>query len=315
MPFRLERKNALKGDAMFWREWSLVLKEAALKWVNDRGQRLGAALAFYSILSLAPLLVILMAAAGALFGEKAASGEIVSQIEGLIGHDGAVVVQDLLAHVHRPKEGALATILGSITLLLGASGVFAELQDSLNLIWRVQVKPGQSLKALVRDRFLSFVMVLGTAFLLIVSLVVSAVLAGAEKYLSSLIAGFDVLLPALGSVVSFCVLTVLFAMIFKVVPDARIAWRDVWPGGAVTAFLFSVGKYLFGLYLGRSGVASAYGAAGSLVVLIIWTYYSAQILFFGAELTQVTACRRGSWAMAARNAEPVAEKREPARAT
>jgi membrane protein len=297
---------------MIWQIPWRVLNEAAFKWVEDRGQRLGAALAFYSVLSLAPLLVVVMAAAGAVFGEKAASGEIVSQIEGLTGHDGAIVIQDLLTHAHRPKEGLLATILGRITLLLGASGVFGELQDSLNLIWRVEAKPGRNLHALLRDRFLSFVMVFGTAFLLIVSLAISAVLAAAEKFLGGLITGFDLVLPALGTLISLSVLTILFATIFKVVPDARISWRDVWVGGAVTALLFTAGKFLFGLYLGRSGIASAYGVAGSLVVLIIWTYYSAQILYFGAELTHVAAKRRGSRTVAARNAELMPQSRDSA---
>ncbi|MBI3861912.1 MAG: YihY/virulence factor BrkB family protein [Planctomycetia bacterium] len=278
-------------------------REAATKWSVDKGQRLGAALAFYSVLSIAPLLVIMMAAAGAIFGDKAASGEIESQIEGLIGREGALAIQDLIVHAQRPKEGIVATVLGTLTLLLGASGVFGEMQDSLNLIWRCRARPGRSLQAYLSDRLLSFVMVLGTAFLLIVSLVISALLAAAEKILGAMFSGFEVFSPALGMGTSFLVLTLLFALIFKFVPDVWISWREVWGGAAVTSLLFALGKHLFGLYLGRSGVASAYGAAGSLVVLIIWTYYSAQILYFGAELTWVTARRRGTRTVPARNAE------------
>jgi len=280
-----------------------IVKQTAAKWSEDRGPRLGAALAFYSVLSLAPLLVIVLAVAGAAFGDEAARGEIVGQIEGLVGRDGAAAIQDLITHAHQPKRGLLATILGTITLLVGASGVFGELQDSLNTIWHVQPKAGRRLWSVVGDRFLSFAMVLGTAFLLLVSLVVSALLAAVGKLLGSYLSGFDWFLPAIGCAGSFAVVTAIFALIFKVVPDVRIAWRDVWVGAAVTGLLFTLGKLILGLYLGRSGLASAYGAAGSLVVLVVWVYYSAQILFFGAELTQVYARYGGSPIVPARNAE------------
>ncbi len=282
--------------------WQLV-SEAGSKWVDDNAQRLGAALAFYSVLSLAPLLVILLAIVGAVFGDQAARGEIVSQIERQVGHTGATAIQDLITHAQKPKEGALATILGVITLLFGASGVFGELQASLNTIWQVRARPGGGLTAFMRDRFLSFAMMMGTAFLLIVSLVASTVLAAFEKFLTGSFAGFDYLLPGLSMGISLVVFTLLFAMIFKIVPDVLIAWRYVWLGAAITSILFTLGKHLLGLYLGRSGIASAYGAAGSFVVLVVWTYYSALILFFGAELTHVHARLRGHPIIPSRNAE------------
>jgi len=284
--------------------WGLI-KQTVTDWLDDKAPRLGAALAFYSVLSLAPLLVIVLAIAGFVFDEEAARGEIVSQIEGLVGHDGAQAIQDLIVHAQRPAEGILATLLGTITLLLGASGVFGELQDSLNTIWEVRPKPGRGIWGMIRDRFFSFAMVLGTAFLLIVSLVVSATLAAAGNFATELMPAWEVILPLIGMVISFAIITLLFAAIFKFVPDVRIAWRDVWIGAIVTAALFSLGKYALGLYLGRSGVSSAYGAAGSLVVLVIWVYYSAQILFFDAELTQVYARSRGSDIVPSRNAESV----------
>jgi len=285
-----------------------IVREAGSDWVRDNAQRLGAALAFYSVLSLAPLLVIVLAVSGAIFGEQAARGEIVSQIEDLVGHDGAAAIQDLITHAQRPREGIVATILGIITLCFGASGVFSELQDSLNTIWQVRARPGGGLAALVKNRLTSFAMVLGTAFLLIVSLVMSAVLAGFEKYMAGSFSRFDVLLPSLTIGISLVVFTFLFAVILKVIPDVKIAWRDIWFGAAVTSVLFSLGKYLLGLYLGRSGIASAYGAAGSLVVLVVWTYYSALILFFGAELTQVHARLRGHPIVPSRDAESIAQR-------
>jgi membrane protein len=272
--------------------WDL-LKQTYAEWVEDKAPRLGAALAFYSILSFAPLLVIAIAIAGAVFGEEAARGEIVGQIDQLVGHEGAVAIQQMIEHANRPGAGLVAATLGIATLLIGASGAFGQLQDALNTIWEVRPKPGRGVWGFIRDRFLSFVMVLGTGFLLMTSLVISAAIAGLSKYLTDLLPGAWIW-QVVNQVVSFGVFTLLFALIFKYVPDAKVAWKDVWVGAAVTALLFTIGKFLLGVYLGRGSVGSAYGAAGSLVVLVVWIYYSAQILFFGAELTQVYAKRHGS---------------------
>lgn len=280
-----------------------ILKQTANDWMEDKAPRLGAALAFYSVLSLAPLLVIILAIAGALFGEEAARGEIVAQFRGMVGVSGAEAIEDLIIHSQHSEDGIIAATLGAIALLFGASGVFGELQDSLNTIWDVKTKPGRGIARMLRERFLSFAMVLGTAFLLIVSLVISATLAGLAKYMSDSLQEFDSIWSLAEMSVSFAVITVLFALIFKMVPDVQIGWKDTWVGATVTAVLFTVGKSLLGLYLGRSGIASTYGAAGSLVVLVIWIYYSAQILYFGAELTQ-------AWTHHFRHRVPPAENAE-----
>jgi membrane protein len=273
-----------------WTPWSL-LKEAASDWADDKAGRLAAALAFYSVLSLAPLLLIVVAIAGAVFGDEAARGEIVAQMRGLIGRDGAEVIQTMLENAREPKAGMLATIVGLATLLFAASGVFAQLQGALNTIWEVEPVRGRGVRGLIRDRFLSFTMVLGTGFLLLVSLVISAGLAAAGKRFGD---GAALVWQAVNFVVSFGVVMLLFAMIYKVLPDVRIAWKDVWIGAILTAALFTLGKFLIGFYMGHSSVGSPFGAAGSLVALVIWIYYSCQIVFFGAELTQVYANRFGS---------------------
>ena len=285
-----------------------MLKQTGLDWVEDKAPQLGAALAFYSVLSVAPLLLIAIAIAGLVFGEEAARGEIVAQIRGMVGEEGAVAIQEMLAHARKPGAGILATVFGIATLLFGASGVFGQLQDSLNTIWEVRPKPGGGVWGFIRSRFLSFAMVLGTGFLLLVSLVLSAVLAALGNYLGGLLPGWAAFVQIANLLISFGVVTLLFALIFKLLPDVRIAWKDVWVGAALTAFLFTVGKFLIGLYLAHAGAGSAYGAAGSLVVLVLWIYYSAQILFFGAEFTQVYAKQYGSQIVPAANAMPVTEE-------
>jgi membrane protein len=282
--------------------WSL-LKETANDWLDDKAPRLGAALAYYTVFSLAPLLVIATAVAGLVFGPAAAEKQIGHEIEGLVGPDGGRAVQSMVEHANKPGEGIVAGVLGVVMLLVGATGLFGELQDSLNTIWGVQPRPGRGVWGFVKDRFLSFAMVLVIAFLLLVSLILSAALSAMTHMLSHwqfFCVGFS-----FNEVVSLVVTTLLFAVIFRFLPDAKIAWRDVWLGAAVTAVLFEVGKFLIGLYLGRSGIASAYGAAGSLAVLLIWLYYSAQIFLFGAELTKVYANRYGSRIVPAENAVPV----------
>ncbi|HET7292942.1 MAG TPA: YihY/virulence factor BrkB family protein, partial [Vicinamibacteria bacterium] len=265
-----------------------ILKQALAGWIEHNAPRLGAALAYYTAFSLGPLLVIAIAVAGFAFGEDAARRQIVGQVADLIGHEGASALERMVESAGEQKRGGIvATLLGAVVLLFGASGVFAELQDSLNTVWGVKPRPGRGLLGMIADRFLSFVMVLGVAFLLLVSLLVSAALAALGTLGASLLS--ESVLQAVSTALSFAVITALFAAIFKVVPDVEVRWRDVWLGAAVTSLLFSLGKLAIGLYLGKAAVASAFGAAGSLVVILVWVYYSAQIVFFGAELTKAYA--------------------------
>ena len=266
-----------------------VLVETYNKWSTDNGARLAAALAFYTLFSLAPLLIVAMAVAGAFLGREAVRGELMSQMAGLVGRDGAAAIEDLIAHATTAGESLVASIIGFLVLLFGASNVVGELKASLNAIWGVPV-PDTQVFGLVRERLVSFALVLSIGFVLLVSLMINAGLAAASRYLhgdvvTTLWLGFNV-------VVTLGVETVLFAMMFKILPDTAVRWTDVWFGALCTAVLFELGKLLVGLYLGQAGLASAYGAAGSLVVVLVWVYYSAQILFFGAELTQVVARRR-----------------------
>jgi len=287
--------------------WEL-LKQTVSEWMEDKVARLGAALAFYSVLSIAPLLVIITALAGAFFGREAASGEIVAQIEDLVGHAGAQAIQAMIANANELETGTWAALIGLITLLFGASCVFAELQDALNTIWEVQPKSGRVLWTIIKDRFLSFAMVLGTGFLLLVSLAISAALNAMGTWLREGVAHSHFFIQIVEKGVSFAVFGGLFALIFKVVPDVRVPWRSALLGAAVTAILFTIGKYCLGAYLGRASFMSAYGAAGSFVVLIVWIYYSAQILYFGAELSQVDARLRDQPVPTQANAQPLTEK-------
>ncbi len=280
--------------------WAL-LKETFAAWSEDKVPRLGAALAYYTTFSLAPLLLIVVGVAALVFGEEAAQGRIVEQISGLVGEKGAEAIQAMLQSAsEETSSGVVAAIVGVVALLFGASGVFGELQDALNTIWGVKPKPGRAILGAIKDRFFSFAMVLAIAFLLLVSLVVTAALAAVGKFGSGLIP--EAFLQALNLAVSLGVVTLLFAMIFKILPDVRIAWRDVWIGAFATAVLFTVGKSLIGLYLGKSAVGSAFGAAGSLVIVLVWIYYSAQILFLGAEITQVHARHYGTGVVPAADA-------------
>jgi membrane protein len=292
--------------------WNL-LKTSASEWVADEAPRLGAALAYYTMLSIAPLLVVVVAVAGLVYGEAAARGELAQQLEGLVGPQGAEVLQTMLANASHPAGGLIATAIGLVVLLLGASGVFIELQGSLNRIWGVQSKTAGGVWGFIRTRLLSFLMVLAIGFLLLASLALSAALSAVSRYFAEE-GGSPILWQVVNQAVSFAVITLLFALIFKLLPDAEIAWKDVWVGAALTAVLFTVGKYLIGLYLGNSSVGSAYGAAGSLAVFLVWVYYSAQILFFGAEFTQVYANHyRG--AQGYRTDETVAARKQAMRQT
>lgn len=272
--------------------WHLV-KEAAADWSHDRAPRLGAALAYYTVFSLVPFLVVVIALIGLVFGEEAAQSAILGQIADLVGEQSAAAIKDMIQRADKPSTGLLATALAIVTLLVGASGVFGQLQDALNTVWGVEPKEGRGVWGFIKDRFLSFVAVLGTGFLLLVSLVLSSALAAAGKWFSGWLPLPEAVLQLLNFAVSFAVITGLFALIFKVLPDAQVAWRDVWIGAALTSALFAIGKFALGLYLGKSNVGSAYGAAGSLVLVLLWVYYSAQIMLYGAEFTQVYANRLG----------------------
>lgn len=273
-----------------------LLKETFTEWNEDKASRLAAALAYYTVFSIAPLLILVIAIAGAVLGEEAARGEIVGQIQGLVGRDGAQVIETAIEGASQPGEnsGLIPSLVSIGVLIFGATGVFIQLQEALNTIWGVAPKPGQNIRTFVWSRFLSLGMVLVIAFLLLVSLVVSTVLAIFSNYMNGLFPALQAVWSVVNFVISFGVITFLFAMIFKFLPDAKIAWSDVTLGAAITALLFTIGKSLIGLYLGNSSFSSTYGAAGSLVVILAWVYYSAQILFFGAEFTQVYARRYGS---------------------
>lgn len=267
--------------------WTIV-RQSASEWIEDNAPRLSAALAFYTILSVTPLMIIFVAVTGFVFGEDVASGKLISQLRDVFGEAGAEVVKTIIEKTDRPAEGLVATIVGVVTLLIGASGIFGELQGALNTVWNVKPKAGRGFVGILRDRFLSFGMVLVVGFLLLVSLVLTALLTAFGEYLEGLVTGLPLLMQIGNFVLSFFLIAALFAMIFKFLPDVKIGWRDVWFGALVTSFLFTLGKYLIGFYLGKAGVATPFGAAGSLVAFVIWIYYSALILFFGAELTQVT---------------------------
>ena len=267
----------------------LLLKITFSQWRQDQASVMAAALAYYTVFSLAPLLIIVIAIAGAVFGEQAAKGELVMQMQGLIGKEGAQLIQTAIENASQldPSQGPIPTLINIILLLSGASVIFGQLQQSLNRIWKVEPKPGNGIIDFVRQRLLSFSMVLVIAFLLLVSLVISTILVILGNYLRDLVPGFTYLWHLLNFFVSLGIVTLLFAMMFKILPDAKIAWKDVWMGAALTALLFDIGKFLLGLYLGKTSLASAYGAAGSLVIILTWVFYSAQILFLGAEFTQV----------------------------
>lgn len=280
---------------MSWlhKTWA-VLREAAADWTEDNAARMGASLAFYSILSLAPLLMIALGLAGLIFDEADARQRLTSQLSELVGKEGGEAIHDMLARGSE-ASGAVSTIVGVVALLFGASGVFGELQSALDAVWDVKPKP-LGILGFLRARFLSFAMVLGTGFLLVISLLMSTAVA---SMLDSTRGWWPLAAPAMHAaslVVTLLMVTVLFALIYKIVPDAEVRWSDAWSGAVVTAILFVLGKFAISLYLGQSGLASGYGAAGSLVVLIVWIYYSAQIVFFGAEITHAMSTLRAGHA-------------------
>ncbi len=274
------------------RSWGPLFVQSFNEWMADRALRFSAALAYYSIFAMAPLIIIAIAVAGLAFGEEAARGQIYQQIEWLLGPKGASEIQTLIQASSDPQQSLLATIIGVVTLLIGASGVFGQLKDALNSIWGVMLKPG-GMMASLKAYLLNFSMVLGVGFLLIISLLLSAVLQAINSFMTGYLPIPSFVGP-LTALVSFLVLVLLFALIYKVLPDVRIDWKDVWIGAAVTALLFTAGKYLISLYLAKSSVASSFGAAGALILILVWVYYSTTIFLLGAEFTKVYASRYGS---------------------
>jgi membrane protein len=284
-----------------------LFTETLGEWYEDRAPRLGAALAYYMVFALAPGLIFIIGLAALVLGEEQARSQITTQIRDLVGLKAAEALQATIESVHRQGGGLLPTSLGIVTLLFGLWGVFGELQDALNTIWGVTAKPGRGVLVIIKERFWSFTMVVGVGFLLLVSLAISAWIAAMGTFVGGTLPVPASLLETINAVFSTVVIALMFAMIFKLLPDVTIAWRNVWLGAAVTALLFTAGKSLIGLYLGRSAVASAYGAAGSLVVILIWIYYSAQILFFGAEFTKVYTRRAGIRVVAEETAVPMTD--------
>jgi len=273
--------------------WKL-LSATYTKWTEDHAQGLGAALAFYAVFSLAPLLLIGIAIAGAVFGQEAAQGHIIGQIQDLVGEESAKAIQSMIEEARKPAAGIIATVLAIVMLLLGATGVFVQLQEALNTIWRVEEKPGEGMWKILKDRFVSLMAVLGTGFLLLISLIISAGLSAVGTTLGHFLPVPGFLLHIINFFVSFAIVTFLFALIYKLLPDISIQWGDVWIGAIITSLLFTIGKFLIGLYLGKSDIGIPYGAAGSLAVILIWVYYASQIFLFGAEFTAVYAHSRGS---------------------
>lgn len=270
-----------------------LFKQTFSEWQEDKVPVFAAALSYYTVFALAPLLIIVISLLGLFFGQGQAQAQLVTQLQSLFGPEVADTVQGMIEARAQQGGNVLGTIVGFVVLLFGATGVFAQLQNALNAIWEVKPAPGAGIWHLVKVRLLSLGMILTLGFLLLVSLVISAVLAALNGAFSGDLPGADLLWQVANTVVSLAVITLLFALMFKYLPDARIRWRDVWIGAVFTALLFTLGKFLLGLYLGNSGVASAYGAAGSLVLLLLWVFYSAQIVLFGGEFTQVYAKRRG----------------------
>lgn len=285
-----------------------LLKTTFQEWNEDKVPRLAAALAYYTAFSIAPLLIVVIAVIGLALGQDAARTQIINQIRGELGQDAAQVIQTMIESTSDKDTGIIATLVGIVAVVLGAAGFFGQLQDALNTIWEVTPKPGGGILNMVKERFFSFTMVLGIAFLLLVSLLISSLVTNISTLVGGMLPGTEFLAQAINFLVSFLIITFLFALIYKVLPDVTIDWRDVWVGAAMTALLFNIGKLLLGLYVGNTEFSSTYGAAGSIVVLLVWVYYTAQILMFGAEFTQVYARRYGSRILPSENAVAVTKE-------
>lgn len=278
-----------------FKQWLSLCKQAVQSWSDDYAPSMGAALSYYSVFSMAPLLLIVISVAGLVFGEEAARGELFGQLAGLMGADAARTLETLLASVNKPAQGIVSTLIGLGVLLIGATTVFGELQNALDRIWRAPARnTSGGLWNLLHTRLLSFGMVLGIAFLLMVSLVLGAVVSALGKWWGDAFIGWELLAQLINIVLGFALTTGVFAMIYKIMPRVHVRWYDVWIGAAVTALLFTVGRFLIGLYIGKSGVASSFGAAGSLIVIFVWVYYSAQVFLMGAEFTWLYARQYGS---------------------
>jgi membrane protein len=272
--------------------WLTPLRETVSKWLEHKDARLGAALAYYSVFSLGPLILIAIAVAGLVFGAEAVHGQILGTLKGMLGDTGAKAIEAMLKSADRPREGTIATVIGIGTLVFAAIGVVVQLKDALNTVWEVETTPGSGVWRFVRSYILSLAGVLALGFLLLTSMLLTAALAAAGKYVAAYLP--EATLQLAGFAASFAVISMLFAMMFKWLPDTAVAWRDVWLGAVLTAALFEVGKFLIGLYIGKQGLESTYGAAASIIVVLIWVYYSAQLVLMGAEFTSVYAHRYGS---------------------
>jgi membrane protein len=285
----------VESEKTYQKSIVVLFTNTASEWIQDKCPQLGAALAYFTVFSLAPLVLVLLAVFGLIFGgSDQARQKITEQLQYLIDPSGIKVIQDIAANAAKPQAGAIATTIGVVLALFGASGVFGQLQEALNTIWGVKPKPGGGLMGFVRTRFLSFAMVGGVCFLLLVSLTIETVLRAFSAYLKNLLPGGDIVAFVLFLIFDLAVIILLFAMIFRYLPDAKVAWRDVWVGATLTAILFALGKCVLGLYLGSGAAGSAYGAASSLITLLLWIYYAAQILLFGAEFTQIYANTYGT---------------------
>jgi membrane protein len=280
--------DAVPADPSWWG----IVKSAGLQWMGHKDARLGAALSYYSVFSIGPLILIAIAVAGLLFGQDAVRGEVTGALKSLLGDTGAQAIEAMLAEASKPKEGILATLIGLGTLLFAAIGVVVQLKDALNTVWEVKTPPGKGIWGFARTYVLSLAGVLSLGFLLLISMLVTTVLSALGKFIAPYIP--EVTLQIVSLAVSFGVISLLFAMMFKWLPDAEVDWRDVWVGAIATAALFEIGKFLIGLYIGKQGLESTYGAAASIIIVLIWVYYSAQIVLFGAEVTNAYAKARGS---------------------
>src|SRR5436190_6133708 len=291
----------------FFKNAFSLLKQTATEWLDDKAPQLGAALAYYTVFSLAPLVLVLLAIIGVLFRDDPAGAwsKITEQMGYFLDKSAVQVVTDIAQKASEPGKSTIATVIGIALALFGASGVFGQLQDALNTIWGVKAKPGQGIWGFLRARFVSFAMVGGVCFLLLVSLVVEALLKGFSHYVQAALPGGLAIAITVYLLFDFAIVVLLFALIFKFLPDAEVQWRDVWIGAAMTALLFGVGKWALGLYLGSGSAASAYGAASSLITLLLWIYYSSQILLFGAEFTQVYANQAGRRVQPSKYAVPI----------
>ena len=298
---------------MNFRHFYPLVKKSVTAWIDDYAPSMGAAISYYTVFSIAPLLIIVIAVAGFVWGREAVQGELVGQLSGMIGKEGAQGVQALIESASQPTQGLVATAISIVVLVIGATTVFGELQSSLDRIWQVPHAPKPSgIWAMVRSRLLSLGFILGLGFLMLVSLVSSAAIAAFGSWADGFFPGWEMLLYLINMTLSVGIATVLFAMIFKVMPQAKVSWSDVWVGAFVTAVLFEVGKWLISLYIGKSSVTSSFAAAGSLVVLLVWVYYSAQIFLLGAEVTWVYANEHGSRRVAGPGQSAPAENAVPA---